>query len=62
MSMKLTDAVSNGDDNNPSLTLVIMAAGLGSRFGGDKQLAELGPKGETMLQQIGRRRVGKECW
>ncbi|MCL2911434.1 NTP transferase domain-containing protein [Shewanella aquimarina] len=50
MSMKLTDAVSYGDDDNPSLTLVIMAAGLGSRFGGDKQLAELGPKGETMLQ------------
>ncbi|MCG9738772.1 NTP transferase domain-containing protein [Shewanella insulae] len=50
MSMKLTDvALSTGDDN-PSLTLVIMAAGLGSRFGGDKQLAELGPKGETMLQ------------
>ncbi|QYJ93465.1 NTP transferase domain-containing protein [Shewanella spartinae] len=50
MSMKLTDAVSCGDDDNPSLTLVIMAAGLGSRFGGDKQIAELGPKGETMLQ------------
>ncbi|MCG9754448.1 NTP transferase domain-containing protein [Shewanella insulae] len=50
MSMKLTDvALSTGDDS-PSLTLVIMAAGLGSRFGGDKQLAELGPKGETMLQ------------
>lgn len=32
------------------LTLVIMAAGLGSRFGGDKQLASLGPNGETMLE------------
>lgn len=31
------------------LTLVIMAAGLGSRFGGDKQLASLGPAGEPML-------------
>lgn len=34
---------------NTALTLVIMAAGLGSRFGGDKQLASLGPAGEPML-------------
>ncbi|MCL1092024.1 NTP transferase domain-containing protein [Shewanella profunda] len=34
---------------NTELTLVIMAAGLGSRFGGDKQLAGLGPSGEPML-------------
>ena len=34
---------------NTELTLVIMAAGLGSRFGGDKQLAALGPAGEPML-------------
>lgn len=34
---------------NTALTLVIMAAGLGSRFGGDKQLAALGPAGEPML-------------
>ncbi|MGL5389908.1 MAG: NTP transferase domain-containing protein [Shewanella sp.] len=34
---------------NTALTLVIMAAGLGSRFGGDKQLAALGPRGEPML-------------
>ncbi len=37
------------NENSP-LTLVIMAAGLGSRFGGDKQLAALGPSGETMLE------------
>ncbi len=37
------------NENSP-LTLVIMAAGLGSRFGGDKQLAGLGPNGETMLE------------
>lgn len=29
--------------------LVIMAAGLGSRFGGVKQLAEVGPQGEAIL-------------
>lgn len=32
-----------------SLTLVVMAAGLGSRFGGTKQLAEVGPEGEAFL-------------
>lgn len=30
-------------------TLVVMAAGLGSRFGGTKQLAEVGPAGEAFL-------------
>lgn len=30
-------------------TLVIMAAGLGSRFGGVKQLAKVGPNGEAIL-------------
>lgn len=32
-----------------SLTLVVMAAGLGSRFGGTKQLAEIGSNGEAFL-------------
>jgi hypothetical protein len=32
-----------------ALTLVIMAAGLGTRFGGPKQLAPVGPSGETLL-------------
>lgn len=31
-------------------TLLIMAAGLGSRFGGDKQIARLGPHGEILLE------------
>ena len=30
-------------------TLVVMAAGIGRRFGGDKQLMEVGPNGETFL-------------
>jgi hypothetical protein len=29
--------------------LVILAAGMGSRFGGDKQIAQVGPHGETIL-------------
>lgn len=31
-------------------TLLIMAAGLGSRFGGDKQIARMGPGGEILLE------------
>ncbi len=31
------------------LTLLVMAAGLGSRFGGTKQLVEVGPNGEAFL-------------
>ena len=30
-------------------TLVVMAAGVGRRFGGDKQLVEVGPNGEAFL-------------
>lgn len=32
-----------------SMTLVVMAAGRGSRFGGMKQVAEMGPSGEALL-------------
>jgi len=31
-------------------TLLIMAAGLGSRFGGNKQIARMGPHGEILLE------------
>lgn len=34
---------------SPPLTLLVLAAGLGSRFGGTKQLAEVGPHGEAVL-------------
>lgn len=33
-----------------NLSLVVMAAGMGSRFGGIKQLAAFGPNGETLLE------------
>lgn len=32
------------------LTLVVLAAGIGSRFGGLKQLEPIGPQGETLLE------------
>ncbi|MEK7415816.1 MAG: NTP transferase domain-containing protein [Planctomycetota bacterium] len=32
-----------------SPTLIVLAAGMGSRFGGDKQIANVGPRGETIL-------------
>ena len=31
------------------ITLVVMAAGMGSRFGGLKQMEPIGPKGEALL-------------
>jgi hypothetical protein len=34
----------------PSLTLVVMAAGIGSRYGGLKQLDPFGPSGEAVLE------------
>lgn len=47
MSQYLTSQHFKSERSEP--TLVIMAAGMGSRFGGDKQLAQLGPNGETLL-------------
>ena len=32
-----------------NMTLLIMAAGMGSRYGGLKQLDEVGPSGETII-------------
>ena len=32
-----------------NLTLLVMAAGMGSRYGGLKQLDEVGPSGETII-------------
>ena len=34
----------------PSTSLLIMAAGLGSRYGGDKQVDRIGPDGEILMQ------------
>ena len=31
-------------------TLVIMAAGMGSRYGGLKQIDSMGPNGETLIE------------
>lgn len=39
-----------GDERiNQDVTLVFMAAGMGKRFGGNKQLAEIGPKGQSLM-------------
>jgi hypothetical protein len=38
-----------GGDGARTPTLLVMAAGVGSRFGGDKQLEPVGPAGETLL-------------
>lgn len=44
------------------LSVVVLAAGLGSRFGGTKQLAEVGPSGEAILDYtiVDARRAGFE--
>lgn len=35
--------------NHPPLTLLVLAAGIGSRYGGLKQMEPIGPSGETVL-------------
>src|SRR5262245_28907248 len=35
-----------------ALTIVVMAAGVGSRFGGPKQLEPVGPAGETLIDYL----------
>jgi NDP-sugar pyrophosphorylase family protein len=42
-----------GDSDGPSV--VVLAAGAGSRFGGPKQLAEVGPAGEAIMDVVVRR-------
>lgn len=32
------------------MTLVLLAAGLGSRFGGDKQISHVGPRGQMLME------------
>lgn len=39
----------SGRAGEPSFALVVLAAGLGSRFGGLKQIEPVGPHGETLL-------------
>ena len=34
---------------NSKITLLVLAAGMGSRFGGLKQLTPFGPGGETLM-------------
>lgn len=38
------------DFRQDKATLVILAAGLGSRFGGDKQISKVGPHGEILME------------
>jgi hypothetical protein len=46
-SMPITYSVKT---NSVRPTLIVLAAGMGSRFGGLKQIAALGPSGETILE------------
>ena len=37
-------------EGRESMTLIILAAGLGSRFGGDKQISRVGPAGQMLME------------
>ena len=37
-------------DSQPRVSLIVMAAGMGSRYGGLKQIEAVGPAGETLLE------------
>ena len=41
--------IAEGQENGMNKTLVIMAAGLGSRYGGLKQVDGMGPHGERIM-------------
>ena len=43
-------------------TLVVMAAGMGSRFGGLKQVEPVGPNGETHYIEAGKLVVGTQIY
>ena len=38
------------NDTKPQVSLVVLAAGMGSRYGGLKQMDEFGPGGETLIE------------
>ncbi|HCW74375.1 MAG TPA: hypothetical protein DHM90_11910, partial [Clostridiaceae bacterium] len=46
---KQKDKDTEKENQNHEVTLVFMAAGMGKRFGGNKQLAEIGPKGQSLM-------------
>ena len=48
--MKMTPPTDANDKSPNKATLLVLAAGMGSRFGGLKQIAALGPSGETVLE------------
>ena len=42
--------MTNETETDMDRTLVIMAAGLGSRYGGNKQIDRIGPNGEILME------------